>query len=45
MKALEVTGKIDEKGQLLLDRPLTARCIIAVLKKVRYARCPMPDAR
>ncbi len=24
MKALEVTGTIDEKGQLLLDRPLTA---------------------
>jgi hypothetical protein len=23
MKALEVTGTIDEKGQLLLDRPLT----------------------
>ena len=24
MKAFEVTGTIDEKGQLLLDRPLTA---------------------
>jgi hypothetical protein len=23
MKAFEVTGTIDEKGQLLLDRPLT----------------------
>ena len=23
MKALEVTGTIDEKGQLILDRPLT----------------------
>ena len=23
MKALEVTGMIDEKGQLILDRPLT----------------------
>ncbi|MEG4500915.1 hypothetical protein QUB05_27925 [Microcoleus sp. F10-C6] len=23
MKAFEVTGRIDEKGQLLLDRPLT----------------------
>ena len=25
MKAFEVTGTIDEKGQLLLDRPLTAK--------------------
>lgn len=24
MKAVEITGTIDEKGQLLLDRPLTA---------------------
>ncbi|MEG4841654.1 MULTISPECIES: type II toxin-antitoxin system RelN family antitoxin [unclassified Microcoleus] len=24
MKAFEVTGTIDEKGQLILDRPLTA---------------------
>jgi hypothetical protein len=24
MKAIEVTGTIDEKGQLLLDRPLAA---------------------
>ena len=25
MKAFEVTGTIDEKGQLILDRPLTRR--------------------
>ena len=25
MKAFEVTGTIDEKGQLILDRPLTAK--------------------